>query len=241
MKSTRGKRPGRNLRVEVWCLMAPKMSMADRAYDRLKRDIIEARLRPGTVVSDSDLAEQYEMSRTPVREAINNLRREGLVVVLPKRGTFVKPLDFGEIHDLYTLRSLIEPEAAVLASQRASAEDFAELDDLSVLSTDPEADKPVLNERNSRLHVRIAELSGIPLLTTTVRSIHEEIERCLNLRRELGRPYTAVNHGRLVDAIMTRDEDVIRSTALGGIERARNHMMSVLTRHSAVAEQEGNL
>lgn len=212
--------------------------MADRAYGRLKRDIIEARLRPGTVLSDSDLAEQYEMSRTPVREAINLLRREGLVVVLPKRGTFVKPLDFGEIHDLYTLRALVEPEAAVLASQRAAAEDFVELDELSGLSTDPEVDIPVLNERNSRLHVRIAELSGIPLLATTVRSIHEEIERCLNLRRELGRPYTAVNHGRLVDAIMTRDEDVIRRTALGGIERARDHMMSVLTRHSSFVGKE---
>ena len=83
--------------------------------------------------------------------------------------------------------------------------------------------------------MRIAELSGIPLLATTVRAIHEEIERCLNLRRELGRPYKAVNHGRLVDAIMTRDEVVIRSTALSGIERARDHMMSVLTRHSGVA------
>ena len=215
--------------------MASKESMADRAYARLKRDIIEARLCPGTVLSDSALAEQYEMSRTPVREAINNLRREGLVVVLPKRGTVVKPLDFGEIHDLYTLRTLVEPEAAVLASQRSTEGELTELEELSALSTDPDVEKLVLNERNSRLHVRIAELSGISLLATTVRAIHEEIERCLNLRRELGRPYKAVNHGRLVDAIMTRDEVVIRSTALSGIERARDHMMSVLTRHSGVA------
>lgn len=205
--------------------------MADRAYDRLKRDIIEARLRPGVVLSDSDIAAQYEMSRTPVREAINNLRREGLVVVLPKRGTFVKPIDFGEIHDLYTLRTLVEPEAAVLASQRASDEELGELEELGALSTDPAAGRPLRNERNSRLHVRVAELSGIPLLANTVRSIHEEIERCLNLRKELGRPYNAVNHGRLVDAIGTRDAEVIRDTALAGIERARDHMMSVLIGH----------
>lgn len=212
--------------------MAAKASMADRAYCRLKRDIVEARLRPGSVLSDSDLAEQYEMSRTPIREAINNLRREGLVVVLPKRGTFVKSIDFAEIHDLYTLRTLVEPEAAVLASRRASGEELAELEELSAQSVDSDASASVRNARNSRLHVRVAELSDIPLLARTVQSIHEEIERCLNLRRELGRPYNAVNHGRLVDAIMTGDDEVIRKTALSGIERARDHMTDVLFSHS---------
>lgn len=206
--------------------------MADRAYSRLKRDIVEARLRPGAVLSDSDIAEHYEMSRTPVREAINNLRREGLVVVLPKRGTFVKPIDFAEIHDLYTLRTLVEPEAAVLASQRASDEELSELEELSARSVDPDASGHVRNSRNSQLHIRVAELSGIPLMARTVQSIHEEIERCLNLRKELGRPYSAVNHGRLIDAIMTREPTVIRQTALAGIERARDHMTEVLFSHS---------
>ncbi|NJC55264.1 GntR family transcriptional regulator [Brevibacterium marinum] len=212
-----------------------KTSMADQAYAQLKRDIVKTTLRPGTMISDSAIAEEYEMSRTPVREAINSLRREGLVVVMPRRGTFVKPIDFSEIQDLYALRKMVEPEAAVLASERASSAELEDLAELSELSTDPSVEKHVLNERNGQLHVRIAELSGVPVLAKTVRSIHEEIERCLNLRKELGRPYKAVNHGRLVDAIESHDPGVIRDTALQGIERARSHMMTVLTSHSGSA------
>lgn len=217
------------------CSVATKASMADRAYARLKRDIVKTKLRPGAMISDSAIAEEYEVSRTPIREAINSLRREGLVIVMPRRGTFVKPIDFSEIQDLYALRKMVEPDAAVLASERASVEELRQLVDLSELSTDPSVEKHVLNERNGQLHTRIAELSGMPILVTTVQSIHEEIERCLNLRKELGSPYKAVNHGRLVDAIATHDAEHIRDTALQGIERARSHMMSVLTSHSRSA------
>lgn len=215
--------------------MAAKVAMADQAYTQLKREIVQAKLRPGAMLSDSELADQYGMSRTPVREAINTLRREGLVIVRPKRGTFVKPIDFSEIQDLYALRKMVEPEAAVLASERVSAGELEELVELSALSMDDTADKALLNERNAQLHVRIAEVAGIPLLTNAVRSIHEEIERCLNLRKEIGRPEKAVNHGRLVDAIAGRDAEVIRTTALSGIERARSHMMNVLTSHSGAS------
>ncbi|WP_242438283.1 GntR family transcriptional regulator [Streptomyces hygroscopicus] len=209
--------------------MKPGLSMAEQAYASLKRDIIRCHLRPGDVIVEAWLAERYGMSKTPVREAINALRREGLVVVVPRRGTFVKPTDLGDLQDTYRLRRLLEPEAAVLAAQRAGAEDLERLDALSAATVAANASRPDLNEANRLLHVGIAEVARVSLMIPMINTLHEEIERFLNLRGELGRPsYTVVNHGRLVETIRSGSEEEIRQVALEGIERSRQYMLDTL-------------
>ncbi|GAA0918897.1 GntR family transcriptional regulator [Pseudonocardia zijingensis] len=202
--------------------------MSERAYASLKRDILQCRLRPGEVIVDSVLAEQYGMSRTPIREAINALRREGLVVIIPRRGTFVKAIDLAELQDTYRMRVLLEPEAAVLASQRATPAELdalAELSDSTVRTQDGPA---AMNEANRLFHVRIAELARIPLMAQTVNTLHEEIERFLNLQGALGHPYTVTNHHRLVDTIRAEPPERIREVVVAGIEKARVHMIETL-------------
>ncbi|MCH1883992.1 GntR family transcriptional regulator [Agrococcus sp. ARC_14] len=200
-------------------------SMVEQAYQALKQDIVQCRLRPGEVIVDARLAATYGMSKTPIRQAINLLDREGLIVVVPRKGTFVKSVDFTEVQDIYRLRALVEPEAAVLASRRATKEELDSLETLSAATVDPDADSSVRNAANRILHVRVAELARVPILLRTITALNEEIERFLNLRKELGRPYSAVNHGRLVDAIRGGDEAAIREVTTSGIERARMHML----------------
>ncbi len=214
--------------------------MADRAYEMLKRDILRCRFRPGSAIVDTYLAAEYGMSRTPIREAVNLLRREGLVVVIPRRGTLVKPIDFGELQDTYRMRELLEPEAAVLASRRASTEELEELAELSNASIRPDADGATRNELNRLLHVRIAELARIPVLAQTVNALHEEIERFLNFRGTQGQPYTAKNHGKLADVIRTGSEEEIRETVSAGIERARTHMLEGLLANQNVREGQNS-
>lgn len=208
--------------------MGRQQSMADRAYEAIKRDIIQCILRPGEVIVDAWLADTYGMSKTPIRQAINLLERESLVVVVPRRGTFVKNVDFTETQDTYRLRALLEPEAAVLASKRASSEELDELETLSQATVHSGSDSTARNAANRNLHVRIAELARVPILARTITALNEEIERFLNLRKELGKPYTAVNHGRLVEAIRRGDEAEIHDVVTTGIERARRHMVETM-------------
>lgn len=208
--------------------MERQRSMADQAYEAIKRDIIQCTLRPGAVIVDAWLAEKYDMSKTPIRQAINLLERESLVTVVPRRGTFVKTVDFTEAQDTYRLRALLEPEAAVLASRRATAEELDDLQRLSDATVSAGSDNTARNEANRIFHVRIAELARVPVLLRTVTALNEEIERFLNLRKELGKPYTAVNHGRLIDAIRSGDETEIRDVVTAGIERARVHMLETM-------------
>lgn len=206
--------------------------MAERAYASLKRDILRCRLRPGEVIVDSWLAEQYGMSRTPIREAMNLLRREGLVVVIPRRGTFVKSVDIGELQDTFRMRALLEPEAAVFASQRAEPVDLDALERLSEQTVREEDGLAAIHEANRMLHVRIAELSRLPLMAQSINALHEEIERFLNLQGTLGQPYKARNHHRLVDTIRTASAEEIREVVLTGIENSRVHMLEALIARS---------
>ncbi|MGV9801965.1 GntR family transcriptional regulator [Mycobacterium sp. NPDC003449] len=204
-------------------------SLADQAYVSLKRDIIRCKLRPGEVIVESSLASDYGMSKTPIREAINLLRREGLVVVMPRKGTFVKSIDVNDIQDTYRLRLLLEPEAAALAAKRGSPEDFARLEVLRAATIADGAEQADLNEANRLLHVGIAEVARVPLIVPMINSLHEEVERFFNLRGELGRPrYVSVNHGNLIDTIKTGDEETIRAVAADGIKRSRQYMLETL-------------
>lgn len=208
--------------------MSQRASLSEQAYDSLKRDIIRCRLRPGEVIVEAWLASEYGMSKTPVREAINLLRREGLVVVVPRRGTFVKSIDIQDVQDTYRLRLLLEPEAAVLASHRASPSELDRLDELSAATVAPKADPADLNEANRLLHVAIAEAARVPLMTPMINSLHEEVERFLNLTGALGRLKPSVNHGRLVDAIRNGDEDHIRTVVSDGLRRAQRLLLEAL-------------
>jgi DNA-binding GntR family transcriptional regulator len=82
--------------------------LADAVYERLKADIFEFRRLPGEGLSENEIAARCEVSRTPVREALLRLEREGLVQLQPKSGWSVGPLDFERFEQLYDVRVILE-------------------------------------------------------------------------------------------------------------------------------------
>ena len=101
-------------------------SSAD-AYRRIRRWIVEGHLRPGERLVEQRLAEDLQLSRTPVREALRMLQSEGLVAFEPNRGARVRELTRGHIADLYELRARLEAMAAELAALRATPEERTDL------------------------------------------------------------------------------------------------------------------
>lgn len=101
-------------------------SSAD-AYHQIRRWIVEGHLRPDERLVEQRLAEDLQLSRTPVREALRMLQSEGLVTFEPNRGARVRSLTVDGIADLYELRARLEAMAAELAASRASDEELARL------------------------------------------------------------------------------------------------------------------
>jgi len=92
-------------------------SIRDQVYDSLKEQIITLKILPGTALSENEMAVQYNVSRTPIRESFVRLAQEGLVQVLPQRGTLVSLIDSSLVEEARFMRSQLECAIIELACQ----------------------------------------------------------------------------------------------------------------------------
>jgi DNA-binding GntR family transcriptional regulator len=99
-----------------------------RAYDEIRQAIVEGRYGAGQRLVEKNLAEEFEVSRTPVREALRALESEGLVVSLPNKGAVVRSLSAQDVYDIYDLRVRLESLAAERAAQNPRPEHLEVLD-----------------------------------------------------------------------------------------------------------------
>ena len=98
------------MKLREQMLDVPQSALAEGVFVQLRSDILYARLRPGEALSENSLAASLNISRTPVREAIQRLAREGLVQVLPQRGSYVALLSLRRIRDALFVREAVETE-----------------------------------------------------------------------------------------------------------------------------------
>jgi DNA-binding GntR family transcriptional regulator len=106
---------------------AEEQSLADRAAAVLTAEIVAGTLRPGQWVSENELAARLGVSRSPVREALRSLARDGLVAVQARRGTVISELSATEVAELYAARQLVESEMVRLATAALRDENIVEL------------------------------------------------------------------------------------------------------------------
>ena len=105
-----------------------RRTAAPSAYDQIRTAIVEGRYPAGTRLVEQRIAEEFDLSRTPVREALRTLEAEGLVRIEPHRGATVRSLSVADVMDLYDLRARLEGYAAELAAQRRDDDDLAAID-----------------------------------------------------------------------------------------------------------------
>ena len=91
----------------------PKLPLKEQAYHHLKDQIMKCQMMPGSLLSEHDIAQEMGISRTPVREAILRLSEEGFITIYPRKGMIVSPVSFKDIQDVFQIRMMIEPQAAV--------------------------------------------------------------------------------------------------------------------------------
>lgn len=102
-----------------------KRSIRSRVYEGLRGEILDFHLAPGALLVEIELAERYGTSRTPVREALQQLAAEGLIRQVPGRGAFVSEISMSDLVELFQIREALEVQAVRLAAQ---AEDLSRLE-----------------------------------------------------------------------------------------------------------------
>src|SRR5262245_902855 len=113
--------------VDLSALPRTAFPSSERVYRALRDRIVEGTLPPGTRLTEMDLAQQFDSSRTPVREALKRLSAEGLVSTDPARGLIVRDLDAAEAEEIFVIREVIDGLAGRLAAPRVSDDDLTKL------------------------------------------------------------------------------------------------------------------
>ena len=111
-----------------------QQQLTDRVHAALREAITSGRLPPEARIKQEQIAAELGVSRTPVREALHLLEREGLVRLVPRRGAIVQGFTPADVRELYELRELLEPAAAELATVRANAEERSAVQRLAGLT-----------------------------------------------------------------------------------------------------------
>ncbi|ACL60189.1 GntR family transcriptional regulator [Methylobacterium nodulans] len=151
----------------------PSISENERAYRRLKSDILALRLKPGDALSEAALCAELDIGRTPVNKALHRLMHEGLVQILPRKGVLVQPLSMDEFTQLIEVRRLTEPACAARAAARIGEADLGRLDTLlDALPAGPLADLDPIIEADRRFHAVIAQASGNRVLAEILDGLH---------------------------------------------------------------------
>ncbi|MBF6181939.1 GntR family transcriptional regulator [Nocardia otitidiscaviarum] len=209
--------------------------LTDRTYEALKLAIFRNQLTPGTALSVPELARQLEVSRTPVREAVQRLIYEGLATHISHRGAQVSKVDIADLRQLYVVRELLEGLAARLATERL---DTAGLSTLREIIADHEgvlsagADKAAHIELDVRFHRTIREIAGNPHLTATLEPIAGRSHLALHsLWRGAQAPRFALDeHIGIVEAMATGDPDLAEQAARQHISRLRVRLSQATAR-----------
>jgi len=134
---------------------AEKGSRGVKAYELLRAAIASGRLKPGSRVLENELADQLQMSRTPVREAIAALEADGLISMDSALGRVVTKLDYQSIMELYAVREVLEATAAGLAARNASDMEVLALRDMLEVEEQIIGDMGKLADHNRRFHEAI--------------------------------------------------------------------------------------
>jgi DNA-binding GntR family transcriptional regulator len=181
---------------------------SDRAYQAIREDIARGRYQPGQRLVEAEIAQRAGVSRTPVRQALRWLERDGVVRIEKRRGATMRELSAQQIADLYELRAQLEAFASRLAARRADDEDRAELRRLArefeVAACDDESqDLAAVRAANASLHRKITDAANNPFLGMALDTIveHPLVLRAFQRfgRGELDR--SALFHQLIVDSI----------------------------------------
>ncbi|MEY9855514.1 DNA-binding GntR family transcriptional regulator [Catenulispora sp. GAS73] len=203
--------------------MTPAVSLAEEALRQLRSDIIAGRIRPNTHLVAGELAERLDISRTPVREALQVLASEGLVVAT-RRGFVVHEHSAEEIKNIYEVRAALEAMAARLAAERADPGTVRAL--AAIGAHDPGVvDRPreELVTLNEAFHEAVMVASGNPRLA----AVNERNSQHF-FNHEIARLYTreeaaaaVAGHAKILEAITKRDPDAAAAAA-------REHVLEAL-------------
>lgn len=185
-------------------------SLADQAYAHIKQLIFDFALLPGERFSETELSQRVNVSRTPLRQALQRLAHEGFVHVMPKIGWQITAIDFDQFDELYDLRILIECHAVAVLTQMESRPILQTLADVWLIPAEQRVtERDQVRALDEAFHQCLVQAIG----NQAMLRVHQDIAERIRIIRRLDfiKPYridaTYDEHARILRAITKRRTD----------------------------------
>lgn len=201
-------------------------------YEELKAQILKGDIKPGTRMMEVELAEVLGVSRTPVREAIRKLEKEGLVKIEPRRGAYASELSVKDMVDILEVRQSMEGLAAYYCAQRINDEQKEQLRDYA-LAFNKAVEEGVYEDMisyDTKFHHLIVECCDNDILVHMVEQLQELV---LRFR------YLYYSDFKRAEQMPAEHHEIFEAVASGDAERAREAAALHINRLKDMVETEG--
>lgn len=190
------------------------MSLTGCVYEQLKGQILRVEKAPGVVVYEADLAAEFGVSKTPVREALRLLAQSGWVVVLPRKGYLVRPVELSDVRDIFAIRKMFEPTLAAEAARLATDDQLTDLEKLVTQQAEAGADLESALGAARQFHLALADIAGSARTRRILEELIDEVRRLHYLLPNVEDHITSSEelqaHHELIDALRARDGERVR-------------------------------
>jgi DNA-binding GntR family transcriptional regulator len=203
-------------------------SKTDVLYQQVREKIVSGEIKPGAILTEAGLANEYGVSKAPVREALVLLGHEGFVESMPRIGHVVASFTVQDVLETFHLRSILEAEAAGLAAERITEEGVAALlknvNEEFALSERAHEDGfyERAYEQNMEFHQRIARASGNRRLADLIMRLMEDMRRMLAFDPRIVTPR---QHMEIVEALKHGDRATAEQAMKRHMEKTKSRLL----------------
>jgi DNA-binding GntR family transcriptional regulator len=210
-------------------------SLSERAYQALRTAIQQGEIEPNTRLTEVDLAQWLQMSRTPVREAMRRLESEGVLANEPFRGATVVALGESDLNELYAVRELLEVAAAGWCAVNATDAELAAMREILAREERAADDPAHLYELNRELHRAICNGAHNTFLLKSLATVQGSFTRLgkSNLIDAARAKASMAEHRKLVAAIANRDRKAAEAAARAHVRTSLAQRLKALKKEEA--------
>lgn len=206
-----------------------KQSLRQMIYEEIKHQIITCELEPGQMLSEGEFADQYDVSKTPVREAFASLEQENLVTYVHNKGFAVTNISVKDIQEIFETRLFFESILLQLAMKHITNQELEKLETLNEVRCNPADAKSVSRylEANIEFHMGFAQASKNSRLCRLYEQLLNEAQRLIYLDFKNNNIIDTwhASHSRFTDALRNKDEVNGLQAVKDVIENGRRRML----------------
>ncbi|MHB1123873.1 MAG: GntR family transcriptional regulator [Ramlibacter sp.] len=206
--------------------------LREKVYDQLRGDMIACRLAPGTEIRENELALRFGVSKSPVRDALMRLEREGLVITTPRQGYRVAPVSVADVQDMFHLREALERACMERIARRASDEQLKTLDRFRDFDGTIWSGGFIAYNRD--FHHALARLSGNARMRDQLIDLIDQMERAVQVSLsslKKGDPRSVLEeHRQIIDALQARQTARAQRLASAHVTAAGKRVLRAMSR-----------